>query len=249
MSSPRRSGRLALGVAALVAASALGAAPALAASPAHHPRWTREAIVAGHHRLLANGTATTRIFLKLFGPDQGARQPVTLSTSATPSGGGSCGVLAASSGTTGRHGFFVTAYTASSTVGFCTITATSGALTATTTLVQLDPTLAAAGTAYHVQAAATPTRITADGTSTSTVTLSVQSATTPVAGDPIWVSELGRLGRATCGTVALSSLTTDASGQDTVTYTASSTPGRCVLRVTEAATGRSSRAVVVHQTT
>lgn len=247
MSSLRSTTLAVLGTAGLVAASTMLAAPALAASRSHTPR-VRAAIVTGHRRVPANGTATTRVRLRLFGPHEGGGQPVTLSTSATPSGGGSCGTLAKSTGTTGRHGVFATLYTASSSIGFCTITATSGALGASTTLVQVDATLAAAGTHDRLQAVATPTRIKADAMSTSTITLTVQDATSPVAGDPIWVSEVSLPRRATCGSVALGSPTTGANGQVTATYTASGTPGRCLLRVTEAATGRSSRVLVIHQT-
>jgi hypothetical protein len=244
--SRRRNGLVALGTLGLVASSALVAGPASAA-PRHHGHWSREALVSGRARVLANGTDTTRVFLKHFGPDHGASQSVALSTSATPSGGGSCGTLKATSGTTGHHGFFATVYTASGTVGFCTITATSGALTTSTTVDQVDPTLAAAKTRYHVQAVATPTRIKADGLSTSTITLTVQNGTTPVAGDAIWLSGLGRFGHSACGAIALSSPTTNASGQVTARYTSTTSPGHCVIRATEAATGRSSRVVVIHQ--
>ncbi|HLK44440.1 MAG TPA: hypothetical protein VKT18_00565, partial [Acidimicrobiales bacterium] len=217
-----RSLGLALGALAIAAAPVALAAPAGAAG--HAPKLSVR--VAVHPRvLLADGKDTARVLVFLrHGGRADAKATVTLATADTPSGGGSCGTLAATSGTTRRDGVFSTTYTASSAVGFCTITATSGTAAGSVTLDQRDPTLAAAGTQYRVRGTASPTRIAPNGTSTSTITFTVTNGTTPVAGDAIWVSAFS-LGHGTCGTVALASPTTGSNGQVTATYTSSTTRG------------------------
>ena len=191
--------------------------------------------------VLANGTATSKIVVKLRHGKAARNAAVTLTTTATPSSGTSCGTLSATSGTTGKNGRLAVTYTASSTVGFCTITATSGTATGLTTVVQTDPTLV--NTHYQITASATPTALKADGTSTSTLTITVTNGATPVANDAVFVSERA-LHAGACGTIAYGAPTTDATGSATVTYTSSTTAGNCKLRAFEASTGSASGAVV-----
>ena len=239
-----RSLGLTLGALAIAAAPVVLAVPAGAAG--HTPRLAVK--VAVHPRvLLADGKATARVLVFLrHGGRADAKASVTLTSADTPSGGGSCGTLTATSGTTRRDGVFSTTYTASSVVGFCTITATSGTATGSVTLDQRDPTLATAGTRYRIRGTANPTRIAPNGTSTSTITFTVTNGATAVANDAIWVSSAS-LGHRACGTVSLSSPTTGSNGQVTATYTSSTSRGICLLRATEAATARSSNPVLIRQ--
>lgn len=229
--------RIVAGAAAICATSLAGGAVALAATPPRH--MARVQVRAHRATLLANGTATSKVSVRV-GPGRWARhQAVSLATS------GTCGALAATSGTTGRNGRFSTTYTASSTVGFCVVTATSGASSASVTITQIDPTLAAAGTHYSTTASASPSSVRADGTSTSTVTFTVRNGATPVASDPVAVVERA-LRAGACGGVTLGSTSTDGNGQDAITYTSSTSRGNCLLWVIEAATGSRS-VVVIHQ--
>ena len=239
---PARHLKLAGAALALTAATAAMAVPAGASTP----RPVVATITSHRHAVLANGTATSRIVVRLLHGKAAKHAAVTLTTSATPSGGSSCGALTASTGTTGRAGFFTTTYTASSTVGFCTVTATSGTATASTTIDQVDPTLAAAQTHYSVRASASATRIRADGSTTSTITYTVTDGSTPVAGDALLVTARA-LPHGSCGTVSLGAPTTDANGQVAVTYTASTSNGFCALRGWEAATAAHSRLILIRQ--
>lgn len=233
--------------AAGVAAVAIASGPLLASASfaGTHAKLTA-AIRAHPERVLANGTATTHITVKLFHGHIARHAAVALTTADTPSGGGSCGTLTATSGTTGRNGMFRTTYTSSLVVGFCTVTVTSGAATASTTIDQIDPVLAAASTRYSISATVKPRHLKADGKSATTATITVTNGSLPVAGDAIFVGERSLRANA-CGTIALSSPTTDALGQVTVTYTASTTAGGCFLRAQEAQTGAATGGVVIHQ--
>jgi adhesin/invasin len=248
MISVRKLTSVAIASAGLIGATALVSAPAFAVQ-SHGKDFGGIAISAHRHVVLANGTDKSNISVGLFGSLRGTASAVTLTTTATPSGGTSCGTLGSLTkkhvwrGWHRLHGRLVATYEASSTVGFCTITATDGSFSASTTIDQVDPTLAASHTRYTITSAASPTSIKADGASTSTVTLTVLNGSTPVAGDAIWVrTASGRPG--VCGTAALSSPTTGANGQVTITYTASSKPGRCLITSTEASTARSASSVI-----
>jgi hypothetical protein len=230
--------------ATLALAVATGAAGAIAG--ASTPRAPRIAVNAHAHWVLANGTATSKINVHLFGGRGARHAAVTLTTADTPSGGGSCGTLTATTGETGRNGFFSTSYTASSTVGFCTITATSGTTSASTTIDQIDPTLAGSNTHYTVTAAASTRKLVANGTSTSTVTIVVTNGTSPVTGDAILVT-VRSWRNGICGNVVLGAPTTDGTGTVTATYTSSTFNGVCVLRAWEAATGSHSKAIAILQ--
>jgi Bacterial Ig-like domain (group 1) len=92
---------------------------------------------------------------------------------------------------------------------------------------------------------AIPTSLPADGSSTSKVTARItKSDGTPQAGDSVTFSTGGG---ASCGTIAGSPATTDASGIATVTYTASTTPGSCSITATEAI-GNLSGSIAITQT-
>jgi hypothetical protein len=239
---------LGIGIGALaIAAAPIAFGSPAGASPAKHTHPLAVSIGARHRWVLANGTSTSLIAVRLSHGFRGASGSVTLTSADTPSGGGSCGTLAASSGTTKHNGIFATKYTSSSVVGFCTITATSGTASASVTIDQINPTLYAAKTHYRVHASASVNHIAANGTSTSTITFTVTDGVTPVAGDALLASAAALPHRA-CGSLALGAATTDASGQITATYTSSTSRGICLLWATEAATGHTSNPVAIRQT-
>lgn len=127
---------------------------------------------------------------------------------------GTCGSVTPTSGMTASGaGQTTTTYTAATMSGFCTTVATS------------------------------PSTITADGRSTSTVTATVKLTAAPMTainGDQVMftLAATGTAPAAACGTLSPTTGTTNASGQVVVTYTASTTPsgagGQCTITATEA---------------
>jgi adhesin/invasin len=89
----------------------------------------------------------------------------------------------------------------------------------------------------NIAVSANPTSIRADGTSTSTVTATVTTGvgSNPVVGDTVNFVATGVNPSTTCTNSNLSALTgtTNAAGQVTVTYTASTTVGFCTITATE----------------
>lgn len=97
-----------------------------------------------------------------------------------------------------------------------------------------------------VSLSVTPSSIPADGSSTSVVTATVTSPDgTPAVGDSVSFT-IG--GGASCGSIASSPASTNASGSATVTYTASTTAGSCSITATEATNSRSG-SITITQTT
>jgi hypothetical protein len=132
-----------------------------------------------------------------------AGQLVTLAAS------GSNSLLSPASGTTDAAGVFSAALT-STTAETKTITATAGAASASTT-VTFTAGAPSAGTTTFV---ASPTTVTADGSSLSTLTVSVRDANgNPVAGQGVSVASTG-----TGNTFSPASGSTDASGVFTATF-------------------------------
>jgi len=232
------------GAAALCGSALLVNTPALAAGGGNGHRHQQLSISVSTHPqvILANGSATTSISVKLRHGK--ARVAAAVLISETASTSGSCGTPSATSGATGRSGRLVVAYTASSVVGFCTIVASSGSLSASVTIDQIDTALSAAGTHYSLTAQAVPSSVKANGSSTSQVTLTVLNGAAPVAGDSVNGVERA-LQHGACGTLSAAGSTTS-SGKFLFTYTATSTKGNCLVRFSEAATGASAVAVV-HQ--
>jgi adhesin/invasin len=134
-----------------------------------------------------------------------------------------------------------TTYTASTTAGSCTITATEAISGSPGTAV-----ITQTAVPNNIAAAANPAAIRADGTSTSTVTATVTMGVggAAVSGDTVNFTATGAAG--VCTNASLSALTgmTNASGQVSVTYTASTTIGFCTVKATETATGSSASATI-----
>lgn len=179
-----------------------------------------------------NGTSTSTITATV---DNAAGVPQSgdaVTFSVTPVGGASCGSITSTNPVdTNSAGQATATYKAGTGVGFCTVTATEAntAQSGSTTVVQTSQ-----GTPSSVTVSANPGTLAADGMSTSALTVTVTSSTgAPVANDPVALTESG----AACGGVAPASGTTNASGQFSSTYTASTVAGSCTITATEADQG------------
>lgn len=163
--------------------------------------------------------------------------PVAFSLSGSPSG--ACGSIAPPTGNTNSNGTVTATYTASSTVGTCTITANEAqnGLSGSTTITQTKVANTNAVTA-------SPSFVKANGADTSSITALVKDSTGAfVSGDTVTFVATGSPAAA-CGTLSASSATTNASGVASVTYTASTTVGFCTVKATEANTGTAGSATI-----
>jgi adhesin/invasin len=187
--------------------------------------------------------ATTRTVTAQVNAATGAKAPVgsdvvTFSLSGNPAA--ACGSLSASTATTNAAGTTPTVtYTASTTIGFCTVTATEAATGGKGSAILDQTTSPAQGNFVGMSSTPSPAAINANGTDTASITATVtttNAAGAAVPGDLVMFSvapsALG--GAATCGTVSPTSGTTNASGQVTTTYTASTSAGSCDVTATEA---------------
>jgi hypothetical protein len=96
-----------------------------------------------------------------------------------------------------------------------------------------------------VTISANPASVPADGASTSTITVSVTTGSGVAFDDPVSLSTSPDVAGA-CGSVSATG-STNASGQVTSTYTASTTEGTCTIRATEA-DGGTTGSVAITQT-
>ena len=197
------------------------------------------AVSASPAAVVANGTSTTTVTVTVTNP---AAVPVsgdaiTLTTSASPAG--ACGTLGSLTGTTNGSGQLVETYIATSTVGFCTITATEQATAPGTgqngSGMVTQSSAAPAGAPYSVAVVPTPATLQANGTSTSTVVVTVtNTGSTAVSSDPVMITMSPSVAGA-CGHLSASTGTTNGAGQVSVTYTSNTgTAGTCTLTATEA---------------
>ncbi len=174
----------------------------------------------------ADGTTTDALTAHVStggGPVVG--DAVTFTASATPAG--ACGLLSPTTVNTDSSGNAVATYTSSTTPGFCAVTATESG-SGNTSSTSINQT--ASSTVATVAVAATPPSITADGTSTSSITATVTgAASAPIVGDQVMfsVSSGG-------GTFVNAFATTNASGVATVTYTSSTSVGSFTITAQEA---------------
>jgi hypothetical protein len=160
--------------------------------------------------------------------------------------GTGCGTVSPTSGNTGVGNAAVSAtYTAGTTVGFCTITATESinGASGTVTIAQSAPVGIFPPTVSFSPAAAS-VAVSTTNANLFTVTVGNPGA---VVSDPLSIAVTG----ANCSdaSAVLTSPVTNASGQDTVTYTAGATAAAaCTVTVKEADAGVSNFAVVTQTT-
>jgi hypothetical protein len=197
------------------------------------------ATTATPNNILAGGAPTSNIVStvtnSVTGPVVG--DVVTYTLSGNPAG--ACGTLSASTATTGAGGVTPgVTYTASTTVGFCTVMATEAG-TGSSTTAQITQH----GTATNTTAVtASPTGpFPADGAKTSTITATVSG--NGIANDLVSFTMSGAAG--VCGTLSAASATTNSSGVASVTYTVSTTAGTCTITATESNGGSSNTVAIV----
>jgi adhesin/invasin len=142
-------------------------------------------------------------------------------------------------------------YTSSTTVGFCTVTATEAGQGAKGTAIVDQVTVVPPSSFYAIGVVATPPSIPANTTSTSTVTATVTGQDLAlVPGDEVMFSisptaTCGTFTGITAGTGVLVTgaqeafVDTGASGTAGLTYTSSATPGTCTVTAQEANQGLS----------
>jgi adhesin/invasin len=143
-------------------------------------------------------------------------------------GAGCAGVsLSAVTAATNSSGVASITYVAGTVVGTCTIIATEAA---TGSFVLGSETQTAVPNT--IAASANPITIPANGTSSSTISITVTDASgNPVGSQALAITKAGTPAAA-CGTVATTA-TTNASGQASVVYISSTTAGFCTIMVTE----------------
>jgi adhesin/invasin len=215
-------------------AGTVGASTASAAVP--HQARIAVSVTASQYRLPADGKSTAVIAVRVLSNGHAARgRYVSLSATYVPRGtSASCGSFARSAGRTNASGFIRTTYTASTSSGFCDITAANGGHRGGTTVIQLNPTYAGLG--VTISASASPGVILADGKSTSTLTVKVSDRSGAVANDPVELQGVSPTGA--CGNLSADAGFTGSDGTFHVTYTASTTPGTCRVAARGAFAGR-----------
>jgi hypothetical protein len=174
----------------------------------------------------ANGKDTVAVKDTVTGASQNA-DSVMFSTSASVAG--ACGTLSSTSGTTTSLGVVNTTYTASTTPGKCTITASEANSGSSATFVIGQDVVA-----HNIALAASPQSVVANGTSTSALTATVTDGVTSaaVSADAVAFATSG-----TCGAVSGSSSPSNASGVVTATYTSTAVSGFCQVTATDASGG------------
>jgi hypothetical protein len=162
----------------------------------------------------------------------------------TTSGGAACGTIGTilpAGGVTPANGVVTFVYTSSNVVGFCTIKATESGTGATQSVVVTQNTPGKAG--FNFVTVTVPTNcsgnndlcVLANGTDTSPVTVNVTDLfSLPVNNDSVLATTFSAGTPGSCGTLSPLSGSTNASGNFTTTYTASTTAGSCTITFTEA---------------
>jgi hypothetical protein len=189
----------------------------------------------------ADGTTTSSIVSHVSnGGGNVGSDVVTYTLSGNPSA--ACGTLSAATATTATGTGLTPAvtYTASLTVGFCTLTATEAGTGSSASVVILQKGTAV-GDATVVSANPTGP-FPADGVKTSTITATV-TGPGHAASLVSFTSSPSVAGA--CGTLNPTSATTPASGVVTTTYTVSTTAGTCTITATEANGGSSGNVAIV----
>jgi hypothetical protein len=190
-------------------------------------------VVESHGTTLTTPTITATVST----PAAAAVVGDVINFTATPLSTGGCGTLNPASATTAAGGIATTTYTAPFGTGFCSITATeatagtgeSGPQSGATVV---NATASPAVVGATVAVAASPASVQANGTSTSSVGVTVTGAAS--ANDPVLLSTVPSVPGA-CGTLSPTpSGTTTAGGVATFTYTAGTAAGTCTITAVEA---------------
>jgi adhesin/invasin len=171
----------------------------------------------------ANGKDTVAVKDTVTGPSQ------NLDAVLFSMAGAACGTLSPTSGTTTSLGVVNTTYTASTTTGKCTITASeANSGTSATFVIGQDVV------AHTIVVTANPQNVVANGTSTSALTVTV---TDGVSGAAVSGAAVAFATSGTCGAISGSSSPSNASGQVTATYTSTAISGFCTVTASDASGG------------
>jgi len=190
----------------------------------------------------ANNTGTTKVTATITNIHGAAvvGEPITFY-----SADNSCGrVNAPASVTTNSSGVATATYTASTTSKWCAVHAEIPSLKHPPVEIDQRTSPVPTGAPYTLALTASPTSVVANGTSTSTVTVTVHdSSANPVGKDSVLLTTTP-----SCGTLfKVAPFTSEGTGQATATYTSSKTVGSCTVTGTEANTGTTS-SVSIKQT-
>ena len=208
-------------------------------------------VVAASPTVPAVATSTDVVTATVAAATAGSAANDTVSFAVSGTG---CGTVSPISGNTGPGNAAVSAtYTAGTTVGFCTVTATESinGASGTVTIGQSTPVAIFPPTVTFSPAATASVAVSTTNTNLFTVTVGNPGA---LVSDPLSIAvSLAATSPAgtTCSdaTAVLTSPVTNASGQDTVTYTAgASATAQCTVTVKEADAGVSASAVVTQTT-
>jgi hypothetical protein len=172
-------------------------------------------------QIFANGKDTVNLKETVSGASQNADPSLFTFTFNSPAG--TCGTVVPQVGNTNTLGVLNAVYTASTTVGECHITV-SEANSGNNTFISIGQDQVPA----TVTVTANPQTVPAVISSTSTLTVTAMSGIDGSAlnGDTITFSTAANPGGA-CGAVSGGPFKTNASGQATATYTATTVPGFC----------------------
>ena len=200
------------------------------------------AVVAASPTVPAVATSTDVVTATVTAATAGSAANDTVSFAVSGTG---CGTVSPISGNTGPGDAAVSAtYTAGTTVGFCTVTATESinGASGTVTIAQSTPVAIFPPTVTFSPALAS-VAVSTTNTNLFTVTVGNPGA---VVSDPLSIA----VTPAACSdaTAVLTSPVTNASGQDTVTYKAGAGLVACTVTVKEADAGVSGTAVVTQTT-
>jgi len=200
------------------------------------------AVVAASPTVPAVATSTDVVTATVTAATAGSAANDTVSFAVSGTG---CGTVSPISGNTGPGDAAVSAtYTAGTTVGFCTVTATESinGASGTVTITQSTPVAIFPPTVSFSPALAS-VAVSTTNTNLFTVTVANPGA---VVSDPLSIA----VTPAACSdaTAVLTSPATNASGQDTVTYKAGAGLVACTVTVKEADAGVSGTAVVTQTT-
>jgi adhesin/invasin len=221
------------------------------------------ALKANPSTVLNNGTSTSAITATVDGPSgYMVGDSVSVALVGTPAA--ACGTILPASIVTNAVGVASFTYTSSTTVGFCTVTATEAAQGAKGTATVDQVTVVPPSSFYAIGVTASPVSIPANGTSTSTVTATVTGQDLAlVPGDEVMFSISPT--STSCGTftsivtgsgtgtivtgakeafVNTGVLTGGLPGAAALTYTSSTTPGTCTVTAQEANQGLSSTTTI-----
>jgi adhesin/invasin len=191
------------------------------------------AVTSSASNLSDNGYSQATITATVTDPNNSSApvsgDPVTFTESGTPTA--ACGTLTPGSAATGTNGQASTIYTASTTPGLCTITATESDNSSSGTVMVTQTVSTSQNNTVTV--AASSSTIPANGAATSTITATVTNSSGAAVSNDSVAFTLSASPAGACGSVSPNPAVTGSNGKAQTTYTSSSTAGSCTITATE----------------